>query len=164
MKKLKKVILIVVLIAIVAIGIMIMINTNSVSNTNITDTEETKIEAEKVIEIKENMFITLLNDVYINQKRYIGKTMKIEGFVTIDEFAGKTSYWVVRNTPGCCGNDGMAGIEFYYDDEDMPKENEWVQVVGTIELSKKMEGDEYPVLKATDLIIKEERGAEFVSN
>lgn len=117
-----------------------------------------------VFVIKEKMFIAQCNDIYLNPKDYMDRTIQVEGMYGEfpNEEAGTTYRCVYRNGPGCCGNDGVAGFEMRYEGK-LPKANDWIQVTGKIELDK--EGDrEYVVLKVTDLKVLEVRGAEFVAN
>ena len=117
-----------------------------------------------VFVIREKMFIAQCNDIYLNPKNYMNRTIQVEGMYGEfpNEEEGTTYRCVYRNGPGCCGNDGVAGFEMRYDGN-VPKVNDWIQVTGKIELDK--EGDrEYVVLKVTNLKVLEQRGAEFVSN
>ena len=82
--------------------------------------------------------------------------------VTFDEDDnGDTCYAVVRNTPGCCGNDGLAGLDIRYD-KDYPNENTWVEVIGVIGTDT-MYGDVIPAIQVSSIIEKEE-GTTFVTN
>ena len=60
----------------------------------------------------------------------------------------KLGYAVVRNSPGCCGNDGLAGLDIKWDGE-YPAEKTWIQVVGKI--SKYSETDPTPVILVSSL-------------
>ena len=127
------------------------------------EAEETQLEAAgDVVEIKEKMFITQINDIYLNADEYLNKKIKLEGFYSVYEVEGKAVHSVIRNGPGCCGNDGVAGFEFVWDGE-YPQENAWLRVVGTLEI-KEEEGMEYMYLDAMEVEVLEERGAEFVEN
>lgn len=114
-----------------------------------------------VIEIKEKMFIAQLDDVFTNSNDYIGRTIKIEGFYDPLETDGRTINYVSRRSPGCCGNDGIACIEFI-GDKKMPKPNDWIEVIGKIEEYEDESGKSVRIRLGT-LNVKTERGAEFVS-
>ena len=117
-----------------------------------------------MVDITEKLFIAQCNDVYLNPDDYQGKAIRLEGMYQFyaNTQSGKTYHYVVRNGPGCCGADGSAGFEFVYDGVP-PKENDWIEVIGTVE--KMTIGDsEYIVLRAGSITVKQERGAEFVSN
>ena len=64
--------------------------------------------------------------------------------------------------PGCCGDDGFAGFIIEYDGE-FPLEDEWVGIVGILEARTPPQGRTYPVIIVEELIIKEQRGLEFVT-
>ena len=56
--------------------------------------------ATDIIEITDNYFIEQTNDIFLNLKDYVGKTVKMQGLVYA--YAGEdgnTYYAVVRNTP-----------------------------------------------------------------
>ena len=120
-----------------------------------------------IVEIKERMFIAQLNDIYLNQNDYIGKTIKYEGMFTSYtwEEMGLSYYLVYRRSPGCCGADGQAGFEVVWPDgsnEYFPNENDWCEVVGTLD-NYDEDGYSYLHIILDSLTIKNERGAEFVS-
>ena len=102
------------------------------------------------IDITDNFFIAQTNDVYINYSDYEGKIVRIEGYFYVyqDYNSGENYYAVVRNSPGCCGNDGLAGLDIKYDGE-YPAEKTWIRVVGKI--SKYSEQDPTPVIIVSSL-------------
>ena len=117
-----------------------------------------------VVEISEKMFIAQCNDVYLNPEDYQGKAIKLEGiYCTYKDMDNVHSFhYVMRYGPGCCGNDGSAGFEFLYDGE-MPKPDDWIEVIGTVEKVKENDS-EYIVLRASKVTVLDVRGEEFVSN
>lgn len=144
------------------------IETKNNSNTTIKKREMQKVTADmnNIFDIKEKMFIEQINDIYFNLKEYEGKTIRIEGFMYsyIDkEWKNQEYHYVMRMTPGCCGNDGSAGFEIVWDKE-YPEDNEWVEAIGVI---KSVDEGDYmgtiPVLYLTSLKVKQERGADFVT-
>lgn len=144
------------------------IETNNNSNTTIKKREMQKVTADmnNIFDIKEKMFIQQTSDVYLNLKQYEGKTVRLQGFIYnyIDtEWKNQEYHYVMRTTPGCCGNDGSAGFEIVWDKE-YPKDNEWVEAIGVI---KSVDEGDYmgtiPVLYLTSLEVKQERGADFVT-
>lgn len=124
------------------------------------------IAENEIVQIKEKMFITQLNDIYINRQDYIGKTISYEGMFTQytwDEM-NTTYYLVYRRSPGCCGADGQAGLEVIWPDgseKAYPNENDWCEVVGTLE-SYNENGENFLQIRLDSLIVKEDRGEEFV--
>jgi uncharacterized membrane protein YcgQ (UPF0703/DUF1980 family) len=127
-------------------------------------TADTADEAE-VFEIGEKFFIQQCNDIYYNPQSYEGTVVKLEGIYDeyFDEYIGATSHAVFRNGPGCCGNDGVAGFVFTYDGT-FPAKDDWIAVTGTVRLETYDDGYINVVLDATDVTVKDERGAEFVKN
>ena len=95
----KKILMIVILVAFIAcIGVVILkINEKSVEAGKKSENSQ---EAEaNIIEITDNYFIEQTNDIFLNLKDYVGKTVKMQGLVYA--YAGEdgnTYYAVVRNT------------------------------------------------------------------
>jgi uncharacterized membrane protein YcgQ (UPF0703/DUF1980 family) len=120
---------------------------------------------ETVVEIKEKMFIAQTNDVYLNPEDYLGKTIKLEGLFKAEQYGDQSYCFVIRYGPGCCGNDGNAGFEVAWDNQDAvayPATDEWVGASGVL---KTYEEDGYPYLylALASLDVLDTRGAEFVS-
>jgi uncharacterized membrane protein YcgQ (UPF0703/DUF1980 family) len=121
---------------------------------------------DSMVEIKEKMFIAQISDVYINLKDYTGKKIKYEGIMGYarEEKTGKPLYWVFRKTPGCCGNDGTAGLEVAWEGE-YPPQDTWVEVVGTVEaLQIEAEGklSRSPLVRLSALTKPSKEGERFV--
>lgn len=118
-----------------------------------------------LVEIKEKMFIAQTNDVYLNPEEYLGKTITLEGlFQTQSYFGTEPYYFVIRYGPGCCGNDGNAGFEVMWEQEDAvyPAENDWVEAIGILG-SYEEEGYPYLCINLSSLKVLETRGQEFVT-
>jgi hypothetical protein len=129
----------------------------------------------EVIEIKEKMFIAQTNDVYLNPKEYLGKTIKLEGLFKSLLYEGQDEPYcfVLRYGPGCCGNDGNAGFEVAWNNSYMqtgedpqapeyPQEDDWVEAVGVLD-SYEEDGYPYLYISLSSLNVLEERGEEFVT-
>ncbi len=115
-----------------------------------------------VILIKDKMFIAQISDICLNPKDYEGKKVKLEGLIYRSTFKNDTFYYIMRKSPGCCGNDGLTGMEFIWDGE-IPADNEWVEALGVVEIIKE-EGQKLPVLRLESLVVKKEHGVEFVTS
>lgn len=121
---------------------------------------------QKVIEIKEKMFLAQVNDVYLNQEDYLGRTIKLEGLFKIEQYSNQEPAYcfVLRYGPGCCGSDGNAGFEVAWDkaDKSYPNDDDWVEAVGVL---KTYEEDGYPYLylALSELTVLDKRGAEYVT-
>ncbi|MBQ9298417.1 MAG: hypothetical protein IJ223_05275 [Clostridia bacterium] len=172
----KKIFMVVVLIAFVAILGITFANINNTavqkldqSNTRVANSstevkeekEKTTQKASDMIVITDRFFIEATNDVFYNMNDYLGKKIKMEGLIYTYGDENEIYYAVVRNTPGCCGSDGLAGLDIRYEGE-YPKENKWVEVIGVVD-KEVVFGDEIPVIKVTSLVEKEE-GKTFVTN
>ena len=133
------------------------------------------------IVFKEANYVTLINDVYNNPDTYLGKTVQIDGMFTSEDFSqngGKIYYYVYRQGPGCCGNDGsMCGFEFTTADGAYPDytpqsgddnaAHPWIKVTGTLEQYYEGEGENktgpYYTLNNATYQVMNTRGAEVVS-
>jgi uncharacterized membrane protein YcgQ (UPF0703/DUF1980 family) len=120
--------------------------------------------AEKVLVIGERMFATLCEDIYLNPKKYEGRSVRLEGIcMTVeDPDSGALLYGVFRYSPGCCGDDGLSGFEFRYSGA-KPKEDDWIEVEGKLQ-TVRMPTYTTIVIKADKVTVKKKRGAEFVKN
>jgi uncharacterized membrane protein YcgQ (UPF0703/DUF1980 family) len=134
---------------------------------------ETKIERgadEKIIEIKEKLFIAQTNDVYLNAEDYLGKTIKLQGLFKKAQYETREAPYcfVLRYGPGCCGYDGNAGFEVAWlrqgggAGHEYPEEDDWVEAVGSLK-SYTEDGYPYLYIELESLTVLEERGAEFVT-
>ena len=172
-KILKKATLILILI-VIFVAIVFIINNisdksqgllvgNANSNGELSTSFGEIVDFDNMIEITDNYFIQQTNDVFFNTDEYIGKSIKIEGFVYSyeDYETGNICHSVIRNTPGCCGADGLAGLDIRYDKK-YPAENTWVEVIGVIGTDTVF-GDTIPVIHVAS-ITKKDEGTTFVSN
>ncbi|MDE5977280.1 MAG: hypothetical protein K2G70_02275, partial [Turicibacter sp.] len=116
---------------------------------------------EKPIEITEKLFLLQINDVFFNFKDYEGSLLKVEGMYGTDIILGEEFHVVYRFGPGCCENDDWAGFFLNYDGE-WPEQDEWIEVIGTPRIVQGRSA-KWLYLDVTSLVVKEERGAETVS-
>jgi len=128
-----------------------------VNGCNRTNTEESSI-----IEIRERMFLTQVNDIYLNSSSFLGKTIKLEGIFQEYTWDNRLFYFVLRNSPGgCCGNDGRAGFEIRWPENNVrafPENNSWVEVMGILRVTP----DRLLYLELLSLRVSDTRGLEFV--
>lgn len=128
-----------------------------------TNQSNNAAEPEKeILEIKEKMFITQINDIFYNIDEYKNKIIVVEGMYSKwNKWNGDEKVPVVyRQGPGCCGNDGWGGFWLNYDGK-LPNENDWIKVIGTPELVTE-EYCLYLYLNVISLETQTKRGAEFV--
>lgn len=136
------------------------VETSSVDE--VLDAVDAAKEGTDIVEISEKMFMTQISDIFYNIDDYNGKIIKVQGMYTATEYEdGSVLNFVYRNGPGCCGNDGWGGFLLNYDGE-YPNENDWIEVMGTLEI---VEDEEYTdiYLNVTSLEVMDERGQEVVS-
>jgi len=94
--------------------------------------------------IKDNVFVMLTTDMFNYPEDYEGKKFKIEGLIYASgpTYEDDTVFFVVRKTPGCCGEDGLAGLPFKYDGE-IPVRDSWVTAIGVWKKDESVLGWEY---------------------
>lgn len=141
------------------------------------ETTSPAAQAQADIVFKEATYVTLINDVYNNPDNYLGKVVQIDGMYTYEDYTsqgGGKYYYVYRQGPGCCGNDGsMCGFEFTSKDGNYPdytpsqgddnSAHPWIKVVGTLEQYYEGEAGPYYTLSNSTVELMSERGAEVVS-
>ena len=137
------------------------------SNESETFEEQTPYASNGVIEIRDRLFISQVNDVYLNSRDYLGKTIKLEGVFKQEQFyfmREKPYYFVVRYGPSCCGDDGNVGFEVAWandSEKSYPDSNSWVEAIGVLKLYQ--EGlDRFLYLDLFSLTVLNRRGNEFV--
>jgi len=158
--------------AVIAITVPFLLIYNTRQGSLLSAEEDSLVSAKKgssasekgVIEIKEKMFISQVNDVYLNPEDYLGKTIKLEGLFKMEQGYDKSYCFVLRYGPGCCGYDGNVGFEVAWDNEKekpYPGEDSWVEATGEL---KTYEEDfmEYLYLDLVSLNILDKRGQETV--
>jgi uncharacterized membrane protein YcgQ (UPF0703/DUF1980 family) len=132
---------------------------------NIRNRNESSVSTGDVIEIKEKMFISQVNDVYLNPEDYLGKTIKLEGLFKIDQGYDKSYCFVLRYGPGCCGYDGNVGFEVAWDKEKekpYPNEDAWVEATGELKTYEEDGYAQYLYLDLVSLNVLDKRGQETV--
>jgi len=118
-----------------------------------------------VIEIKEKMFISQVNDVYLNAEDYLGKTIKLEGLFKMEQGYDKSYCFVLRYGPGCCGYDGNVGFEVAWDKEKekpYPGEDSWVEATGELKSYEEDGYNKFLYLDLASLNVLDKRGQETV--
>ena len=130
-------------------------------------------ETSSIVEIRENMFLTQINDINLNYREYLGRIIKLEGFITRNNWNDRDYYFVIRNGPNCCGDDGDVGFEISWTTDmdgsghpmdlrsTFPEENEWVQAIGELR-SYDFMGYPFLYLALSELNVLQTRGLEHV--
>ena len=101
---------------------------NCTKNDKITDVD---------LDIKEKMFTGQVNYVYRNYRKYVGKSIRLEGLMLSNKFFDiydEEFYTVVRLKPDCCGeNDVGFRVEWTKDEtKTYPNDEAWVEAIGTL--------------------------------
>ncbi len=95
----------------------------NISSDSVIPDEDVKVITDKI-------FVSYTNDMFYNPSTYNGQVVQLEGLIYVDYyFYEEGEFFVTRNTPGCCGDDGYAGLQIEYD-EIIPVEGTWVTVKG----------------------------------
>ena len=122
--------------------------------------------------IRENMFISQIDHIFMNQRDYLGSSIKLEGNFVHNNLNGADWYFVLRNAPGCCGDDGEVGFIVTWNPESLngpsgeerslyPAPDEWVEATGELR-SFRSPGISIIYLALSELNVLETRGADFV--
>jgi uncharacterized membrane protein YcgQ (UPF0703/DUF1980 family) len=151
------------------IAAVIMVISTPIFIVGCNKTEKTSENSESnkdIIEIKEKMFISQVNDVYLNSEDYLEKAIKIEGiFKTQYSYEREDPYcFVLRYGPGCCGYDGNVGFEIAWDTDHKkpyPDVDSWVEATGVVRFYEE-DFMEYLYLDLSSLTVLDKRGVEFV--
>ena len=116
--------------------------------------------------IRENFFVGMITDVFMNMSDYRGKTLQYEGFVmpiSEEDFGEGPEKFAVVRIAICCGPDDMP-IGFACIWNEVPPENAWVRVTGVLQ-ERKLESQEYsyPYLEVQNLEVLKKRGKQKVA-
>ena len=131
----------------IALVLVLMLSFVGCGSSKKESVETTSAGIQADIVFKEATYVTMINDIYNNPDNYLGKTIQIDGMFTSEDFTangGKIYYYVYRQGPGCCGNDGsMCGFEFTSKDNTYPdytpqsgddnSAHPWIKVIGTLD-------------------------------
>jgi uncharacterized membrane protein YcgQ (UPF0703/DUF1980 family) len=132
---------------------------------DVIETKRSPVSKGDVIEIKEKMFISQVNDVYLNKDDYLGKKIKLEGLFKIAQGNERAYCFVLRYGPGCCGYDGNVGFEVAWDkdkEKPYPGEDSWVEATGELKTYEEDGYNEFLYLDLVSLNVLDKRGQETV--
>ena len=125
----------------------------------------------RIIEVRENMFIAQIDEINLNYRDYLGKTIKLEGFFRHNFWEDHHWFYVVRSVTDCCGDGGVTGFEVTWDpdfngtnhDVDLsiwPERDAWVEAIGELGHYDFFGNKLFLVL--SELNVLETRGLDFV--
>ena len=138
------------------------IESNTQGASEADDQQNKEVVNKEVFNIEEKLFLSQMTDIYTNSQDYIGRIISLEGYMFMDSPEADVVGGVVRNTPGCCGDDGMTGFLYTWSGA-KPKENEWIRVTGVLTERESDDASPYFVLEASEVKVLEVRGEEFVT-
>jgi uncharacterized membrane protein YcgQ (UPF0703/DUF1980 family) len=146
-------------------------NNNAAAASPVVNSAEESISlAPADLEIREKMFIAQVNDIYLNSDDYLGKTVRLEGLFKYAQADDRAYCFVIRNGPGCCGDDGQVGFEVSWAVpgqpsvgivKSYPKVDDWVVAQGVLKEYDEF-GFPFLYLALSDLKVLDKRGEEFV--
>lgn len=95
--------------------------------------EEKKDSKDGIINITDEVFLPLVNDIYINKDEYVGKKIRLSGqnVKFHDQDTGEEIYAILREGPGCCYNDSVIGFEYITDKNDLIPQK-WYEVTAEV--------------------------------
>lgn len=115
--------------------------------------------------IRENFFVGMITDIFMNMSDYEGKTLRYEGFVlpiSEEDFGEGPEKFAVVRIATCCGPDDVP-IGFACIWNEIPPEDTWVRVTGVLRNRKLESGEEYPYLEVRELEKPAKRGKQKVA-
>ena len=115
----KKTLIMIIMICLISLG----------CGKNVSETKNN----DEIKVINDNVFIQMTDDMFFNSEDYESQIFQIEGLMLTEPEStaaegvnpDKLHYFIVRKTPGCCGNDGLAGLEISYNGT-IPEDETWV--------------------------------------
>lgn len=157
--------------------VMILIGCN---RKQVNDTKESE-KSDEIIKVMENVYVDYINDIYLDSKKYLGKTIELEGMFTIEKDKENKEHLYVYRLADMVENihkyeedeynkehahdheefkivEGICGLEFLYD-KNLPKESDWIKVRGKLK-----EKDGTLVIDADFVEVMKERGLEKVTS
>lgn len=92
-----------------------------------------RLVRQDVVEVTEKQFIETLTTIDLYRTAFIGKTIKLSGFVYREDKMGRTQFGVSRFAINCCSADASPyGIMATYGRADTLETDEWVTVTGKL--------------------------------
>ncbi len=102
------------------------------------------IPNEGLIEIKDESYIYTTETIVNNIDKYDGRTIKMQGMVQIDDTLGKNRMFVGKFVIHCCPEDAaMNGFVCEYEGTEKFKQDEWIELEGTMKMPEDKDGWPY---------------------
>jgi len=88
-----------------------------------------------IITLTENNFTRVLYSIWTSPDKYVGKRISVEGFIYREKDMAPNQFIISRMIINCCAADTVVvGIAAEYGEIEKLQENEWVSVVGKIDM------------------------------
>jgi len=119
----------------------------------------------QTVEIRERMFATQVNEIYLNARSYLGRTINLEGIFKAEGSDEEPVLYVIRYTSDSCCGESMIGFEVRWPNgqaNQYPAGNTWVEATGVLK-EYRSGFNRYLFLELSSLNIPDRRGAEFVT-
>lgn len=133
------------------------------SSEEIHNHNNSKLNIDDKISLKEPIIVNednpmVLEDIRLNSDKYMGKQIEIYGFVCKESYLNKNQFIIGRIVMNCCAADSkVVGIIGEWEHADDLRENQWVQVKGTVNYSTINDDDgvshQVPIIKIDKLEI-----------
>lgn len=89
------------------------------------------------IEVNDENYVSVMNDIYNNIKEYKGQTITVTGFIYKEDRFGKDRFVAARMLVSCCAADAqVVGYLFKYNGKEEFAKEQWVKVTGIINEDK----------------------------
>jgi len=104
-----------------------------------------------IIAVKEEGFLETLTSLDLYRDNFIGKTIRISGFVYREDDMSEDTFVISRMAMQCCSADASPyGFLVQWDDANAFEKDKWIEVIGTFGLTE-YNGIEIVQLKATEI-------------
>ena len=81
-----------------------------------------------IFTIDERFFVLQMDEIFLNSSRFVGRTIRYEGFFGSMQIGDEPAfYYVARTTFGCCGADGLIGFEVVLGAIEPVADDAWVE-------------------------------------
>lgn len=101
-----------------------------------------RMYTQEIIDVPEKQFIETLTALDLYRDAFIGKKVRISGFIYKEDDMGSTRFAVSRFAMNCCSADALPyGLMADWPKASGYSEDEWVTVVGTVGLSNYLDNE-----------------------
>lgn len=152
-----------------AIGLMILLMVACQSEPLDKDSGSSKVdqmvktinEVDKV-EIKEERFVTKIDESYAYFDEPVGTTVSYQGYLYVEAYEGDEYFYVIQNTYACecSGEKSFEGYRIKWEGA-MPEEGIWVEIKGVLEAYTE-DAKTYRLVNVSELEIQEAIEKTFV--